>query len=72
MAITIRLTDEHEQLLEKTMILTGQSTKSKVFLYLLENAIDLIKHDSAFRQIKALEEEIAIKHKMIAKLKAGK
>ena len=72
MAITIRLTEEHERLLEETMILTGQSTKSKVFLHLLENALSLIRNDSAFRQIKALEDEIAHKQKMIAKLKAGK
>ncbi|AXH73365.1 MAG: NikA [Inoviridae sp.] len=71
MAITIRLTEEQENLLDKAMVLTGQNTKSKFFLYMLENADSMVRNDSAFRQIKSIEEDIKIKEKMIKKLKTG-
>ncbi|MBB1477838.1 hypothetical protein [Shewanella sp. SG41-3] len=71
MAITIRLTEEQENLLDEAMVLTGQNTKSKFFLYMLENADSMVRNDSAFRQIKSIEEDIKIKEKMIKKLKTG-
>ncbi|QYJ87856.1 hypothetical protein K0I73_09445 [Shewanella mesophila] len=38
MAITIRLNEKQEQQLQEAMKLTGEATKSKTILYLIENA----------------------------------
>lgn len=72
MAITVRLSEQQEQQLQEAMVLTGQATKSKAILYLIENAKDILKNDEAFRCIKAHDEDIKLLEKKIAKLKAGK
>jgi uncharacterized protein (DUF1778 family) len=72
MAITIRLNEQQEQQMKEAMELTGQATKSKAVLYLIENAKDILKNDTAFKRIKAHEEDIKLLEKKIAKLKAGK
>lgn len=71
MAITIRLTEEQELLLSEVMELTGQATKSKAILYMIENAKSIIKNDSSYRKIQRIEEEIEIKRKEIAKIKSN-
>jgi hypothetical protein len=71
MAITIRMSEEQEKLLELTMELTGEKTKSKAILYLVENSKELIRNSNNFKKIKELEKEIKEKEKMMAKIKAG-
>lgn len=68
---TLRLDDTQEDLLQAIMVSTGKKAKTKAIIYLIENADSLLKNDAAFRAIKKLDEEILIKQKMIAKLKAG-
>jgi hypothetical protein len=72
MAITIRMTEQQEKLLEEAMQLTGEATKSKAVLYMIENSKELISSAIALKQIRQLESEINAKEKMIAKLKTGK
>ncbi|MEL4302587.1 hypothetical protein ACE02Z_13360 [Shewanella xiamenensis] len=72
MAITLRLSDEQEVQLQEMMEQTGQATKSKAILYMIENSKEILKNDAAFRAIKTLEDEIKIAEKKIAKLKTGK
>lgn len=72
MAITIRLTEEQEAQLQEMMEQTGQATKSKAILYMIERSKEILKNDAAFKAIKALEEQIKTAEKEIAKLKAGK
>lgn len=72
MAITLRLSEEQEAQLQVMMEQTGQATKSKAILYMIENSKEILKNDAAFRAIKGLEEEIKIAEKKIAKLKTGK
>lgn len=43
MAITIRLTDEQETSLQKLMEATGQATKSKAIIYMIEHGVKLIE-----------------------------
>jgi hypothetical protein len=69
MAITIRLTDEQEIQLQTAMELTGQATKSKAVLYMIENSKELIGSTMAFKQIKKLEYEIETRKELIARLK---
>lgn len=71
MVTTLRLDEAQEQQLQAVMTLTGNKTKAKAVTYLIENAESLLKNDAAFRAIKKLDEEIRIKQKMVAKLKAG-
>ncbi|MDH1316662.1 hypothetical protein N5C36_21570 [Shewanella xiamenensis] len=72
MAITLRLSEEQEAQLQEMMEQTGQATKSKAILYMIENSKEILKNDAAFRAIKTLEDEIKIAEKKIAKLKTGK
>ncbi|MCT8866960.1 hypothetical protein [Shewanella xiamenensis] len=72
MAITLRLSEEQEVQLQEMMEQTGQATKSKAILYMIENSKEILKNDAAFRAIKTLEDEIKIAEKKIAKLKTGK
>jgi hypothetical protein len=72
MAITLRMTEQQEKQLEKAMQLTGEATKSKTVLYMIENSEELITSAMALKQIRQLESEIKDKEKMIAKLKTGK
>lgn len=58
MAITLRLTDEQEQALERLMELTGQATKSKAILHMVENAEYYITNANLLSEF--------CKHRMVA------
>jgi uncharacterized protein (DUF1778 family) len=51
MEITIRLTDEQEKLLAEAMELTGEATKSKTVIYLIENAKKHIKERKELNEV---------------------
>ena len=68
MAFTVRVTEEQEKQLDELMALTGQATKAGFVLYMIENGKEIMKNDSKFRQIKALEEEIKLKEKEISRI----
>lgn len=72
MAFTVRVTEEQEKQLEELMSITEQATKAGFVLYIIENGKEIIKNDNKFRLIKALEEEVKLKEKEIAKIKTGK
>lgn len=72
MAITLRLSEVQEALLQEMMEQTGQATKSKAILYMIENSKEMLKNDAAFREIQSYEEDIKVIEKKIAKLKARK
>jgi hypothetical protein len=72
MAITVRLTEEQETKLSELMKLVGKATKSGAIEYMIENGKEIIESESKFRKIKALEEEIKLKEKEIAKIKTSK
>lgn len=64
MAITLRFTDEQEQTLARVLQLTGQSTKSKAIMFLIENAESLLESQQLMKDFYAarmlhVEAEIA-------------
>lgn len=58
MAITLRLNDEQEEKLQKLMEWTGESTKSKTLIHMIENGEELLnkkhQYSDAKREIKTL------------------
>ncbi|TVL11310.1 hypothetical protein AYI92_21075 [Shewanella xiamenensis] len=51
MALTIRLTDEQEEKLQKLMEATGEATKSKAIIYMIENGEKLIKARQEYNEL---------------------
>lgn len=51
MAITIRLTDEQEKMLQRVMKQTEQATKSKAIIYMIENGEKLIKTRKEYNEL---------------------
>ncbi len=51
MALTIRLTDEQEEKLQKLMEATGEATKSKAIIYMIENGEKLIRTRQEYNEL---------------------
>ncbi|MCE9783712.1 MULTISPECIES: hypothetical protein [Shewanella] len=53
MAITLRLTDEQEQLLEQLMNRLEIQTKSKALIYFIEHGNELLTHRMAYNDVRS-------------------
>ncbi|MBO1271190.1 hypothetical protein J3L11_05940 [Shewanella sp. 4t3-1-2LB] len=71
LAITLRFTDEQEAALARVLELTGESTKSKAIIYLIEHAESLLSAERDLLQIRELSEERARINALLSKLGAG-